>query len=103
MEICAENRIKSRGAAYRRKMKRKHRDKKFQILRRSGYHFTYRRMGWEFTDGIWQPVGNYLKYPKNSNSQQYWKRHSNKLIRRRKEAFRGNRYRRCFDYSWTLY
>ena len=31
------------------------------------------------------------------------KRHSNKIVRKKKEIFRGNQYRKCFDYWWTLY
>ena len=50
-----------------------------------------------------QQVGKYIKYPKNSNAEHFWKRHSNRIIRRRNEIYRGNQYRKCFDYWWTLY
>lgn len=56
---------------------------------------------WE--NGVWKSVGKYVKYRKNSHAQQHWKRHSNKVVRRRKEIYRGNQYRKCFDYQWTIY
>lgn len=50
-----------------------------------------------------EPTGKYLRYPKNSKSQKYWKRYSNKLIRRRGDAIQNGQYRRLFDYWWEIY
>lgn len=89
--------------AYRRAMERKHKRDLLRIISYSGYkpHIGY--LDWDRVNGVWQPVGKYIKYPKNSDAQRYWKRHSNKIIRRRNEIYRGNQYRKCFDYWWTLY
>ena len=89
--------------AYRRAMEIKHKRDLLRIISYSGYkpHIGY--IDWDRVDDVWQPVGKYIKYPKNSNAQRYWKRHSNKIIRRRNEIYRGNHYRKCFDYWWTLY
>ena len=73
------------------------------IIHNCGYNPAVGYIDWDWVDGIWQPVGKYIKYPKNSNAQQYWKRHSNKIVRKKNEIFRGNQYRKCFDYWWTLY
>lgn len=89
--------------AYRRAMEIKHKRDLLRIISYSGYkpHIGY--IDWGRVNGVWQPVGKHIKYPKNSNAQRYWKRHSNKIIRRRNETYRGNQYRKCFDYWWTLY
>lgn len=58
---------------------------------------------WEYVNGELIPVGKYVKYPKNSNKQQYFKRYSNKIVRRTSLPLKGNAYRRCFDYWWTMY
>lgn len=90
------------GKAYRRKMKVKRRDDLMRIVKRcrlspAGY------VDWAEVDGAWKPVGKYIKYPRNSNAQQYLKRCANKAVRRRNELYRGNQYRKCFDYQWLLW
>ena len=91
------------GSAYRREMEIKHRKDLIWIIHNCGYNPAAGYIDWDWVDGIWQPVGKYIKYPKNSNAQRYWKRHSNKIVRKRNEVFRGNQYRKCFDYWWTMY
>lgn len=91
------------GAQYRRAMTVKHRDDRMWIIKNCGYNPSVGYVDCDVQDGIWVWTGNYIKYPKNSNAKQYWKRHSNKIVRKRNEAFRGNQYRKCFDYWWTLY
>ena len=91
------------GIAYRREMKAKHNKDLAWIIYNCGYNPAIGYIDWDWVDGVWQPVGKYIKYPKNSNAQQYWKRHSNKIVRKKNEIFRGNQYRKCFDYWWILY
>lgn len=91
------------GMEYRRAMAIKHRDDLMWIINHCGYNPMAGYVDWDWVDGKWQPVGKYIKYPKNSNAQRYWKRYSNKIVRRSKEVYRGNQYRKCFDYWWTLY
>ena len=33
----------------------------------------------------------------------FYKRYSNKILRKEKELYNGNQYRKVFDYWWTLY
>ena len=91
------------GTAYRREMRRKHDKDLAWIINHCGYNPSAGYMDWDLVDGVWQPVGKYIKYPKNSKAQRFWKRHSNKVVRKKREIFRGNQYRKCFDYWWILY
>ncbi len=91
------------GRAYRRRMRVKHNKKRIWIIHNCRYNPCIGHVDWERVDGVWQSVGKYVKYPQNSDAQRYWKRHSNRIIRRRKEIFRGNQYRKCFAYWWMLY
>jgi len=45
----------------------------------------------------------YMRYPKSSDRQQFFKQYSNKKVRKSKIIFQGNLYRRCFDYQWELF
>lgn len=92
-----------KGYVYRKEMEEKHRKNLTDIINNCGYNPCVGHIEWNWVDGVWQQVGKYIKYPKNSNAQQYWKRHSNKIVRRRNEIYHGNQYRKCFDYWWTLY
>lgn len=59
-------------------------------------------MGWKKVNGEWVQ-DDHVKYPKNSKKQRYWKRQSNKAIRRSGDVFQGNQYRKCLDYWCKLY
>jgi hypothetical protein len=54
-------------------------------------------------DGAWQPVKEYIQYPKNSNMQKYLKRQSNRKVRRSEAFPNGNSYRKCMEYRWRFY
>ena len=90
------------GRAYRRKMRKQKKEKLMRIMTygyRSGIGYT----DWGWKDGVYQPVGRYIQYPKNSNRQTFWKTYSNRKIRRYKGNIRkGNSYRRHFDYAWEV-
>lgn len=91
------------GNAYRRKMARQ----KFEKKKKIGtyiYHACW--VDWDEVDGKWMPVGKYIKYPNDSEARNYFKRYSNRKVRRMKYddiPMKGNGYRRQFDYWWTLY
>lgn len=91
------------GRAYRRMMN----ERKFKRLHRivtSSYvpHAGY--ISWSYVDGQHVPTGTYIKYTKNSNRQRWCKKASNARVRRYMDLpCKGNRYRRVFDYWWTLY
>lgn len=91
------------GRAYRRTMNRHKKNRLLKILT-YGYHPEAGYTDWDWVDGAFQQVGNHIKYPKNSNRQVYWKRHSNRVIRRYKGCLpKGNAHHKLFDYTYTIY
>jgi hypothetical protein len=91
------------GRAYRRKMTRQ----KFEKKKKIGtyvHHACW--VDWDEVDGEWVPVGKYIKYPNDSEARSYFKKYSNRKVRRTRHddiSMKGNGYRRQFDYWWTLY
>lgn len=56
-----------RNGAYRRTMKAKQNKKLRKIINEyTKYAPHIRYIGWDYVDGVWQSVGKYVKYPKNS-------------------------------------
>ena len=92
-----------RGYAYRRTMKAKKDRRLRKILSDCRYtpHAGYVECDW--VDGVWQPVREYIQYPKNSNMQKYLKRQSNRKVRRSEAFSNGNSYRKCMEYRWQFY
>ncbi len=92
-----------RGRAYRRSMAEKKEDRRIKIVTTYGYlpRAGYIQCGW--VDGVWEPIGNHIKYPKNSNRQKYLKRQSRRLVRRSEPFSNGNSYRKCLEYQWHFY
>lgn len=91
------------GRAYRRAMKLRKYKRLFSIVTNSYVpHAGY--VDWSIVDGRHIPNGTYIKYPKNSNCQQWIKRETSGRQRRCSDMpHKGNFYRRLFDYWWTLY
>ena len=93
-----------RNRAYRRRMKDKKDNRLRQIITKCGYipHAGY--IDWDEVDGVWQPTGKYIKYPKNSDAQKYLKKQSNRRVRRSADLpQKGNGYRKRSEYWWILY
>lgn len=92
-----------RGKAYRRRMQTKKdiRLRKIIAERRYTPYAGYIHYSW--VDGVWQPIGDYIRYPKNSNIQKYLKRQSKRKVRRSELALQGNSYRKCMEYRWEFY
>lgn len=92
-----------RSRAYRREMKRK----KYKRLRKivtSSYVPHVGFVEWELVDDHLVPVGKYIKYPKNSNKERWIKRETSRKARKYNHfPTKGNKYRRLFDFWWTLY
>lgn len=88
------------GRAYRRKMRRKT-IKKYRIRDGLGWSFGPHINGhWEGDEYI---LGNYVEYPRSSKNKVFFKRVSNKAVRRSKSLpLKGNGYRKVFDYWWTI-
>ena len=92
-----------RGRAYRRAMRDKKDRRLRNIITNCGYipHAGY--IDWDLVDGVWQPVGKYIKYPKNSNMKKYHKKQSNRKVRRAEISQKCNGYRKCSEYWWIIY
>lgn len=89
------------GIAYRRRMKRQKRNRLMKIINRGGYPAAG-YIDYDFIDGKAVQTGKYIKYPKNSNQQKFFKRYSNSVVRRKELPIKGNGYRKCFDYRWSV-
>ena len=91
-----------RGKAFRRDMQNKKDQRLREIIvqcrcKPSAVSITY-----TWIDGVWQPVGDYIKYPKNSNIQKYLKRQTKRKVRRSEPFPNGNGYRKCIEYQWQF-
>lgn len=88
------------GRAFRRKMRRKT-IKKYRIRDGQGWSFGPHINGhWEGDEYI---LGNYVEYPRSSKNKVFFKRVSNKAVRRSKSLpLKGNGYRKVFDYWWAI-
>lgn len=92
------------GRAYRRRKAKQKDDRLRSIIASGGYKPMIGFIDYGLVDGVWQEVGNHIKYPRNSNYQRYLKQQSNKRVRRYKaEIPKGNSYRKLFEYWWELY
>lgn len=90
------------GRAYRRVMLKQKTNRLMKIVNSSYIpHAGYVDWGW--VDNEWVQVGKYVKYPKNSNKQRWMKRYTSRVSRKTDLPQKGNAYRRCFDYWWTMY
>lgn len=59
---------------------------------------------WGLDDaGHYVQVGTYPKRQKSSRRQRFYKKHSNRIIRRGETAYQNGDYRKAFDYWWTIY
>lgn len=90
-------------AAYRREMdiKKKKRSIRNATLEARSCGAGY--VDYDFVNGVWTPVGKYVKRPKNSHRQKFYKRYSNHLFRRGATTGSGKAgYKRCFDYRWEI-
>lgn len=89
------------GRAYRRDATTKKRNALIGKIKSANVRNAWVKYGWK--DGEYVPVGNYIMRPKNSNRQKYWKKYSNKVVRRSNMFYGGKAgYRRAFDYWWTV-
>lgn len=92
------------GRAYRMDKSRQKVNRLRRIIASGGYNPMIGHIDYGFVDGVWQEVGNHIKYPRNSNAQRFLKRQSNKIVRRHTGKIpKGNSYRKLFDYWWELY
>lgn len=100
-----------RKASVKRKNNAKAGRRRKEIILTMNQHGYNPLVGWydfDYVDGKWQRIGNYVKYPRNSKGQRYLKRKTHKRNRRipigdEDRARKGNSYRRSVDYWWELY
>lgn len=57
---------------------RKQKKEKLMRIMTYGYKSSIGYTDWGWKDGVYQPVGSYIQYPKNSNRQTFWKAYSNR-------------------------
>ena len=92
------------GRRYRRLKRIEKSDWQLAIIQLPGYapHVGY--VDWGFEGRTLLHTGKYIKYPKNSKCQRWIKRTTSKKVRAYPDLPRkGNRYRKIFDYWWTMY
>jgi hypothetical protein len=92
-----------RGKAYRRRMKAKKDRRLLKIVTDYGSLPRVGSIERGWIDGVWQPTGTHIHFPKNSNVQKYLKRQSNRLVRRSAPFPNGNAYRKCMEYRWHFW
>lgn len=91
------------GSAYRRRMRQQKKEKRMQIMI-YGHNPPAGYTDWEMVDGVFQPTGDYIKYPRDSDRQVYWKNQSNRKVRRYQGYIsKGNSYRKYFEYKYTIF
>lgn len=92
------------GAAYRRARNAQKKESLIRMINYTPYNPHAGYVDWGWVNGVWQQVGTYVKYPRNSNKQRFGKKCTNRAIRRGAEIGSGKcGYRRCYDYWWNLY
>ena len=88
---------------YERKLIQKHKDQRLRnIINNYGYNPRIGFVDWDFVDGVWQEVGKYIKYPRNSNRQKWIKKETSHKLRHIKDIPLHNKYRRYIDYWWIM-
>ena len=92
-----------RGKAYRRDMQDKKDRRLRKIIDECHPKPSVGTITHAWIDGVWQPVGNYIRYPKNSNIQKYLKRQTKRKARRLEPFPNGNGYRKCIEYRWQFW
>jgi len=87
-----------------RMLQRKEKERKLRvIINQCGYAPNRGYVDWGYVGGIWQEVGDHIKYPARSNKQKQIKRATSHKIRKTKDVTSGNGYRRHYDYFHSLY
>lgn len=82
---------------------KKKKDKRLRhIIATIGYAPFVGYIDYGVINGRWEMIGKYIKYNKNSNRQRFYKKHSNRIVRKSDIPHKGNGYRRYFDYWWTM-
>ena len=92
-----------RGKAYRRDMEAKNDRRLRKIITECRCTPIVGCIERELVDGVLQPVGDHIRYPKNSNIQKYLKRQTRRKVRRSAPFQNGNSYRKCIEYKWQFW
>lgn len=105
--LLTENPVQQKAGqghkSYSREMQVRKEDRLLQIISQS-YRPHAGYVDWDFSGPTLLRSGKYIKYPKNSSCQRWMKRLTSKKARHCPELKdKGNRYRRLFDFWWTLY
>ena len=91
-----------RGRQYRRTMARKNKIRVEKLYQNIKYYFPYLESKKYQSDNA-QLLHRYVHYKKSSSSkEQFFKKYSNRVVRKANVPLRGSGYRKCFDYWWTI-
>lgn len=92
-----------RGKAYRRDMQDKKDRRLRKIINKRHRNPSAGYIVHAWIDGVWRPVGDYIRYPQNSKIQKHLKRQSKRKVRRSEPFQNGNSYRKCMEYRWQIW
>lgn len=102
-ELFPKAQPRNNGRGYRRKVRRAKDRRLRTIIEQSCYGPHRGYLDYGRVDGVWQPIGTHIKYPKASRKQQWIKRATSHRMRKADIPRKGNYYRRLFDYWNTMY
>lgn len=88
--------------AYRRYKKRQKTKRLMDIENHTYIGMLWFEWGFDET-GRRVRIGTYPKRRKNSRKQRFYKRYSNRIIRKSREGYQNGDYRKAFDYWWTIW
>ena len=92
-----------RGKAFRRDMKVKKDRRLRKMINECHCKPSAGSLTHAWIDGVWKPVGDHIKYPKNSKIQKHLKRQTKRKVRRSEPFQNGNSYRKCIEYRWQFW
>lgn len=96
------NRSRKTGRPYRRKMKKKKLTNAMDRAQYMGYPKTH-YVECSVVNGRWTRVGKYLQHTKNSSIRTFYKRQSNRAIRRAVSIpHKGNGCHKQYDFQWSI-
>ena len=99
---AARRRQKISKRAQRRHDAKRHKERdRWIIYNGSCMCGRWLKHGW--VDGKWVPVEDHIQYSSNSRRTTYYKKQSNRKVRRTNEVCgKGGQYKRCYEYWWHV-
>lgn len=93
-----------RGLAYRRNARQRANRRRMIIVNLPGYNPLPGWVKHRWDSDLQADVSlGYIVYPKNSKRQRYIKQYTGNVVKFKELPRKGNMYRRCVDYDWSVY